>query len=133
MGVQKFDARPKMMLGGFDRVVPVTTHGSTSGSLTAGNVNIITATATGLVYQLPAPKAGQPTWVSVDYTGATGNLTLANASTGTVFNGSTANVITAASSDVHLSVMLMGLTTARFMAWTSTGSGVSFAGSTVTS
>jgi len=120
-----------MHLGGDDRVMPTESHGSTSGTLATYGVSIITATATGLVYQLPTPAAGRPKFISVDYTGATGNLTFANASTATVFDGSTANVITVSSSEEHLSLQLVGLTTARWMTFASTGNGVSFAGSTV--
>lgn len=133
MGVQKLDPRPVMHLGGDDRTMPTESLGSTSGDLATYGVSIITATATGLVYQLQTPAAGRPKFISVDYTGATGNLTIANASTGTVFNGSTANVITVSSSEEHLSLHLIGLSTARWMAFSSTGSGISYAGSTVTS
>jgi len=107
--------------------------GSTAGTIgTWPPVTVITATATGLVYTLPTPQSGLQKTIVVDYNGATGNLTLANASTGTVFNGSTANVITVSSSESHLNVQLTGVTTAQWSSITSTGAGVSFAASTVT-
>ena len=112
---------------------PVESLGSTAGLIAAWPpITIVTATATGLVYQLPVPHAGQHKRVIIDYNGATGNLTIANKSTGTVFNGSTANVITCASSESHLNIDLIGMSTAQWSAVTSTGGGVTFSGSTVT-
>lgn len=121
--------------------------GSTSGAIANFGVTLITATATGLVYQLPTPARGRRKTVLIDYTGATGNLVIANKSTATLFNGSTANVIRVSSSEQHGFLTLVGVSTANWWAqWsvtpvltvsTSTGasynSGFSFAGSTVTS
>ena len=131
MGFEK-DYRPGV-------TAPAETLGSTAGKVgTWPPVTVITATATGLVYQLPVPKSGSAKNVVVDYTGATGNLTLANKSTGTVFNGSTANVITMSSSQEHAVFQLTGVSTGQWAAlWsvspTSALPGVVFAGSTVTS
>lgn len=118
---------------------PIETLGSTAGDIAPWPpVTVVTATATGLVYQLPVPQPGFEKTVIVDYTGATGNLTLANVSTGTVFNGSTANVITVSSSEEHAIVRLIGITTAQWAAdWGATPTTaawpVAYAGSTVTS
>jgi hypothetical protein len=129
---KKYERRP-ISAPGFETRDAVDSHGSTSGTLSAYGHSVITATATGLVYQLPVPFAGAQKFVSIDYTGATGNLTLANASTTTVFDGSTANIITAASSEEHLSLLLFGLSTSKWATIASTGNGIAFAGSTVTS
>lgn len=105
----------------------VESHGSTDATLSQYGVSIITATATGLTYTLPIPEPGQTKVVSIDYTGATGSLTLAQNNTGVLLNGSTANTITAASSEKHLTLLMFGLTTSRWAVMTSTGSGVTFA------
>ena len=124
---------------------PAETLGSTSGKIgTWPPVTVITATATGLVYQLPVPHAGLQKTVVVDYTGATGNVTLANKSTGTMINGTTFNVVSMSSSQNFKAFTLVGVSTAKWaVSWseqptTSTGIGdalsyVRFAGSTVTS
>jgi len=118
---------------------PVEALGSTAGKIGSWPpVTVVTATATGLVYQLPVPQSGYSKNVVVDYTGATGNLTLANKSTGTVFNGSTANVITMSSSQEHAVFNFTGVSTAQWAAlWsvspTSALPGVVFAASSVTS
>jgi len=95
-------------------------------------VTVITSTDNTGVYQLPVPHSGLEKTVVVDFTGATGNLTIANPNTGIVFNGSTANVITVSSSEVQLVISLVGISTGRWAASASTGSGVTLAGSTVT-
>ncbi len=118
---------------------PVEALGSTAGKIgTWPPVTVVTATATGLVYQLPPPQSGYIKNVVVDYVGATGSLTLANKSTGTVFNGSTGNIITVSSSQEHAVFQLTGISTAAYAAlWsvspTSALPGVAFSGSTVTS
>lgn len=94
-------------------------------------VTIVTATSTGVVTTLPTPQAGLQKTLVIDYTGATGPLTVASGSTATVFNGSTANVITVSSSEEHLGIRLVGVSKTAWSAMTSTGSGVTFAASTV--
>ncbi len=117
---------------------PAETLGSTAGTMSGWPpVTVVTATATGLVYRLPIPHSGYVKNVVVDYTGATGVLSLVNASTATVFNGSTANIITVSSSDEHTVFTLIGISTSQWSAgWSvtpTTGvSGVTFAASTVT-
>ncbi len=124
---------------------PAETLGSTSGKIgTWPPVTVIGATAAGLVYQLPVPRPGLQKTVVVDFSGATGNVTLANKSTGTVFNGTTFNVVTVSSSQNFKAFTLVGVSTSQWaVGWseqptTSTGVGdalsyVRFAGSTVTS
>lgn len=110
----------------------IANYGSTSSQLSAADsLSVITATATGLVYTLPTPIGGVEFTVVVDYTGATGAVTIANKSTATTFNGSTANVITAASSEVHLNLRFVGISSSRYAVMSSTGSGITLAGSTV--
>jgi hypothetical protein len=107
---------------------PAQELGSTSGTILAyPSVTVVTATATGLTYTLPTPQSGLQKTLVIDYTGATGNLTIAAASTGTVFNGSTANNITVSSSEEHLNLVFTGISQSRWSVATSTGSGVTFA------
>ena len=122
--------------------IPAETLGSTSGKIgTFPPVTVITATATGLVYQLPIPKSGLQKTVIVDWTGDTGNVVLANVATGTVFNGSTSNIITVSSSQENVTILLTGISTSQWSAAigyfhaqsTATTYPVVFAGSTVTS
>lgn len=113
---------------------PSQSLGSTGGTIKAfPKVSILTSTATGTVYQLPTPRAGLEKTLIVDYVGATGNLTIASKSTATVINGTTANVITVSSSDNTLVVSLVGASSAKWASVTSTGAGVTYAASTVTS
>lgn len=95
-------------------------------------VTVITSTDDTGVFQLPVPHSGLEKTVIVDFTGATGDLTIANPNTGIVFNGSTANVITVSSSEEHLVLSFVGISTGRWAVSASTGSGVTIAGSTVT-
>ena len=137
MGFKK-DYRPRV-------TIPAETLGSTSGKIgTWPPVTVITATATGLVYQLPIPRSGLQKTVIVKWTGDTGNLTIANKSTGTVFNGTSANVITVSSSQNFKAFNFVGISTSQWaVTWseqptTSSGSGdvlsfVRFAASAVTS
>lgn len=104
----------------------------TTGSHTidASPLTVITATDTG-TYVLPTPEAGLRKRIVVDYVGATGNLRIVNPTTSIFFNGSTANILTVSSSEVHLNIDLWGLSATQWAAMTSTGAGVTFAGSTV--
>ena len=104
-------------------------------------MTVITATATGMVYQLPIPRSGLQKTVIVDWKGDTGDVVLANVSSGTVFNGSTANVITVSSSQQNVTITLTGISTSQWVASigynhvqsTGTTYPVSFDASTVTS
>lgn len=112
---------------------PAQALGSTGGLIqSTPPVSVLTSTATGVVYTLPTPQSGLQKTLVVDYTGATGALTIANASTATVFNGTTANVITVSSSETVLVLDLVGVSQSKWAAASSTGSGVTFAASTVT-
>lgn len=106
--------------------------GSTAGTIAEYGMTIITATATGLVYQLPAPKQGLRKHIVVDYNGATGNLVLANPTTTDFILGTTANTITVSSS-ANVAIDLMGMSTAGWSANFASTAKVAFAGSTVTS
>jgi hypothetical protein len=99
-------------------------------------MTIITATATGLVYTLPAPVAGLSKRVLLDYTGATGNVTIACPTTIDGFNGSTANTITVSSSEEHAVFDFRGASTAAWSVMysvtpTTAAPGIAFAASTV--
>lgn len=95
--------------------IPAETLGSTSGRIgTFPPVTVITATATGLVYQLPVPISGLQKTVIVDWTGDTGNVVLANVSSETAFNGSTSNIITVTSSQEHVVIHLTGVSTSQW-------------------
>ena len=109
MGFKK-DYRPRV-------TIPAETLWSTSGKIgTWPPVTVITATATGLVYQLPIPRSGLQKTVIVDWTGDTGDVVIANVSSGTVFNGSTANVITVSSSQQNVTITLTGISTSQWAA-----------------
>ena len=111
---------------------PAQTLGSTGGVIEATpKVTICTNTATGVVYQLPTPQSGLEKTVILDYLGATGSVTFANKSTGTVFNGTTNNVITVSSSDDTLVLTFVGVSTTKWAVSSSTGSGVTLSASTV--
>lgn len=105
--------------------------GSTAGNISAAPLTIVTATATGLVYTLPTPEVGLRKRIVLDYTGATGSVTFANPTTAIFFNGSTANVITVSSSVEHLNIDLWGASATQWASIATTGSGVTYAGSTV--
>lgn len=124
MGYQKIK-RPVLASRGV-RKMPVESHGSTDSTLDAYGLSIITATATGLTYTMAAPVAGVEKFVGIDYNGATGNLTIAQAATGVNLNGSTANIITVSSSESHLLLHFVGASTSNQWLLTSTGSGVTF-------
>jgi hypothetical protein len=108
------------------------TLGTTGGTILAyPSVTVITATDTG-TFILPVPQPGLQKTIVIDYVGATGNISLVNQSTATVFNGSTANIITVSSSEDHLVAQLIGVTSAQWAAYAgTTGGGLAFAGSTV--
>lgn len=95
-------------------------------------VTVITSTDNVGVYQLPTPRSGLEKTVVVEFNGATGNLTIANKSSGTVFNGTTNNIITVSSSENLLVLSFVGVSSAKWAVSASTGSGVSFAASTIT-
>ncbi len=95
-------------------------------------VTVITSTDNTGVYQLPTPHSGLEKTVVVDFTGATGNLTIANKTTSIVFNGTTANIITVSSSETTLILSLVGVSATQWAVASSTGSGVTLSGSTVT-
>lgn len=135
MGVEK-QFRPLLTRG--EQTWDTEALGSTSGDIAQYGLTVITATATGLVYQLQAPKLGDMKTISVAYTGATGNLTIANASTGTVFGGSTNNTMTVSSSADLTRIDLIGISTAAWQAnWAAVPTTavwkVAYAASTVTS
>jgi hypothetical protein len=94
-------------------------------------VTVCTVTSTGVVLTLPAPQAGLEKRLAIDYVGATGVLTVAANSTSVLLNGSTANVIQVSSSEEHLGISLVGMSASAWSVMTSTGSGVTFAASTV--
>jgi hypothetical protein len=110
-----------------------------SGTIKAyPEVTVCTVTSTGVVFKLPPPMPGLEKTVVLDYTGATGNVTFANASTATVFNGSTANIITVSSSEEHAVIRFVGMSSAAYSAmWsvspTTAAPGLAFAASTLTS
>jgi hypothetical protein len=113
---------------------PAQALGSTGGTIQATPpVSVLTSTATGVVYTLPTPQSGLQKTLVLDYTGATGSVTIANASTATVFNGTTANVITVSSSETTLVLNLVGVSQSKWAVGSSTGSGVTLAASTVVS
>jgi hypothetical protein len=91
--------------------------GSTSGNMAEYGATIITATATGLVYTLPAPKPGLVKFVSVNFTGQTDPLVIACQTTLQGFDGSTHNIITVTSSQEHGAFLFYGMSTAQWMAF----------------
>lgn len=110
-------------------------HGSTSGTLSRYGPSIVSATATGLNYTLPAPQTGLVKHLAVSYTGATGALTIRAASTSQFFGGSTYNTISVASGEPLAMLTLLGTTGARWaVQWSCTPTtgtpSVSFAGAT---
>jgi hypothetical protein len=145
MGWVKF-RRPALFTGGLktgsstgsastdERVVfgsDIETFGTTGGTMTGAPITIITATDTGH-FVLPTPEVGLQKLVSIDFVGATGDLLIVNPSTLIVFDGSTANIMTVSSSQEHLTIKLTGASATRWLVETSTGSGVTYSGSTVT-
>ncbi len=118
---------------------PVESLGSTSGKIGSWPpVTVGSATADSVVYQLPSPQSGFHKTVIIDFVGTTGDVVIANKSTATVFNGSTANIITVSSSQEHAVFDFVGISTAAYsVLWsvspTSALPGVAFSGSTVTS
>lgn len=117
---------------------PAENLGTTAGAIAAfPEVTVITSTAP-TVYQLPVPRSGLRKTVVVDFVTSTGDVTLANKSTATLLNGSTANVVTVSSSQEHAVFDLTGVTSGSWAVnWSVTPTtavpGVTFAASTVTS
>jgi hypothetical protein len=110
---------------------PAQTLGSTGGTIQAyPTVTVVTATATGVVYTLPTPSAGLQKTVVIDYTGATGNVSVVNPTTAIFFNGSTANIITVTSSQEQAVIQLTGVSATQ---WAAVGSITSFSVTTASS
>jgi len=90
--------------------------GSTGGNIRAHGATVITATATGLVYTLPVPKAGDEKFIVVDYLGSTNTdpLIIACAATDNTINLSAANTIVVSSSNQKAAFDLYAMSTTNW-------------------